>query len=132
MFVLSYIYYFWRRAHMSSLSGGARRAKGARREKGRPTGVASAHPIHHQRACDSNRDEGGYCVDRPKKGPRLRYRGAAQGSERSNRARNAPRFKMQTVHRLKAPLAGHCFQVAAEARLDTGSSHHLTPKACRA
>ena len=29
---------------MSSLSGGARRAKGARREKGRPTGVASAHP----------------------------------------------------------------------------------------
>ena len=29
---------------MSSLSGGARRARGARPEKGRPTGIASAHP----------------------------------------------------------------------------------------
>ena len=38
------IVYFWRRAHMSSLSDGARRARGARREKGRPTGIATAHP----------------------------------------------------------------------------------------
>ena len=36
--------HFWRRAHMSSLSGGARQAKGARREKGRSTGAAFAHP----------------------------------------------------------------------------------------
>ena len=125
--------YFWRRAHMSSLSGGARLATGARRkeagqleqhlliqkpgrggrsrnfietttatntrniaspflapssyveslwrraagygrasERGRPTGAALAHPIHHHRACGSNRNEGGYCVERPKKGPRHR------------------------------------------------------------
>ena len=124
--------HFWRRAHMSSLSGGARRARGARPEKGQPTGIASAHPIHHQRACNSNRDEGGYCVDRPKKGLRLRHRRAARGPEGATERENAPRFEMQTVHRLKAPLAGHCFKVAAEAKLETGSSHQLTPKACRA
>ena len=52
-------------------------------------------------------------------------------SKGSNRARNAPRFNMLSIHRLEAPLAGQCFKVAAKTRLDTGSSHHLTPKACR-
>ena len=51
----SYVESLWRRAQ----------AKGAQRKKGRPTRAASAHPIHHQRARDSGRDEGGYREDRP-------------------------------------------------------------------
>ena len=56
----SYVESLWRRA-----AGYGRASEG-----GRPTGAAFAHPIHHQRACGSNRIEGGYCVECPKKGPR--------------------------------------------------------------
>ena len=45
----------------------------------------------------------------------LRDRGTAgPGAKRmapkgGNRARNAPRFNMLSIHQLDAPLAGHCF-----------------------
>ena len=116
---------------MSSLSGGARRAKGARRkEAGQLEQHLLIQSITNGLALATGQEDG-YCVSRPAKGPWRTGRGA-RAHVGENRARNAPRSRVRQSYRLKALLAGHCLAVATVPRLDTGSFHHLTPKACRA
>ena len=96
---------FWRRAHMSSLSGGARRATGARRkEAGQLEQHLLIQSITNGLALATGQEDG-YCVSRLAKGPWHTCRGAAGPGRKEPSAKRSP-VQSTTVHPATSPACG--------------------------